>query len=318
MGHYLDMANSDETNPQTGTVPNQNYAREVLQLFSIGLVALNPDGTQQLDATRGTDSHLRRNNNRRLRVGVYRLDLPAAAGCELAVDQPDQFRRRDGGIPGSPRVGHESAFEWLYGSRQTRHRHRISPMRSTIFSIIRTSARSSVSASFSIWSRATRARPMWHVSRRYLPTTASGVRGDLGAVVRAILTDTEARGVAPAANIFGHLREPALFITSASAQSRGSIGRCIAAQCESPRWVSPFSPRIRYSVSIRRATRFRAPRRWRPEFGIQNAATALARANFVNTLIMQNGAAPDPTVGGSTGTTINLTPLSAPPAAMRP
>src|SRR5580700_1867961 len=51
MGHYLDMANSDETNPQTGTVPNQNYAREVLQLFSISLVALNPDGTQQLDAT---------------------------------------------------------------------------------------------------------------------------------------------------------------------------------------------------------------------------------------------------------------------------
>src|SRR5579863_9969195 len=50
MGHYLDMANSDETNPQTGTVPNQNYAREVLQLFSIGLVELNPDGTPQLDA----------------------------------------------------------------------------------------------------------------------------------------------------------------------------------------------------------------------------------------------------------------------------
>src|SRR5271156_2027955 len=51
MGHYLDMANSDMTNPQNGTVPNQNYAREVLQLFSIGLVQLNPDGTQQLDAS---------------------------------------------------------------------------------------------------------------------------------------------------------------------------------------------------------------------------------------------------------------------------
>ena len=46
-----------------------------------------------------------------------------------------------------------------------------------------------------------------------------------------------------------------------------------------------------------------------PEFGIDNAATALARANFVNTMIMQGGAAPDPTVSGSTGTTINLTPL---------
>ena len=39
MGRYLDMANSDKTNYQYGTIPNQNYAREVLQLFSIGLVA---------------------------------------------------------------------------------------------------------------------------------------------------------------------------------------------------------------------------------------------------------------------------------------
>jgi hypothetical protein len=48
-----------------------------------------------------------------------------------------------------------------------------------------------------------------------------------------------------------------------------------------------------------------------PEFGIENAATALARANFVNTVIMQGGAKPDPTVTGSTGTSIDLTALSA-------
>ena len=43
-----------------------------------------------------------------------------------------------------------------------------------------------------------------------------------------------------------------------------------------------------------------------PEFGIQNAATALARSNFVNTVILQGGAAPSSTVTGSTGTSINL------------
>ena len=47
-----------------------------------------------------------------------------------------------------------------------------------------------------------------------------------------------------------------------------------------------------------------------PEFGIENAATALARANFINTVIVQGGAKPDPTLTGGTGTTINLTPLS--------
>jgi uncharacterized protein (DUF1800 family) len=49
MGYYLDMANNAAANPQTGTVANENYAREVMQLFSIGTVMLNLDGTPQLD-----------------------------------------------------------------------------------------------------------------------------------------------------------------------------------------------------------------------------------------------------------------------------
>jgi uncharacterized protein (DUF1800 family) len=43
MGTYLDMAISTRTNP------NENYARELMQLFSIGLFMLNEDGTLQMD-----------------------------------------------------------------------------------------------------------------------------------------------------------------------------------------------------------------------------------------------------------------------------
>ena len=43
MGNYLDV------NGNTRTRPNENYAREILQLFSIGTVMLNQDGTPQLD-----------------------------------------------------------------------------------------------------------------------------------------------------------------------------------------------------------------------------------------------------------------------------
>jgi hypothetical protein len=46
-----------------------------------------------------------------------------------------------------------------------------------------------------------------------------------------------------------------------------------------------------------------------PEFGIDNAATALARANFINTLVMLGGVSPDATVAHSTGTSINLSSL---------
>ncbi|MEA2564312.1 MAG: hypothetical protein QOH06_5816 [Acidobacteriota bacterium] len=48
MGVYLDMLSNDKEDPETGQNPNENYAREVLQLFSIGLYKLHPDGTLQL------------------------------------------------------------------------------------------------------------------------------------------------------------------------------------------------------------------------------------------------------------------------------
>ena len=51
MGQFLDMANNGKANATNTVLPNENYAREVLQLFSIGTVMLNPDGTKQLDAS---------------------------------------------------------------------------------------------------------------------------------------------------------------------------------------------------------------------------------------------------------------------------
>jgi uncharacterized protein (DUF1800 family) len=50
MGRYLDMLNSRKPNPATGSIPNENFAREVLQLFSMGVRRLHPDGTVVLDA----------------------------------------------------------------------------------------------------------------------------------------------------------------------------------------------------------------------------------------------------------------------------
>lgn len=50
MGVYLDMLSNDKEDPESGQNPNENYAREILQLFSIGLARLHPDGTTQLGA----------------------------------------------------------------------------------------------------------------------------------------------------------------------------------------------------------------------------------------------------------------------------
>ncbi len=49
MGHFLDGVNNQQANTFTGTVPNENFARELLQLFTIGTERLHADGTPQLD-----------------------------------------------------------------------------------------------------------------------------------------------------------------------------------------------------------------------------------------------------------------------------
>ena len=48
MGVYLNMMGNQRTNSALNIHPDENYAREINQLFSIGLVMLNIDGTQQL------------------------------------------------------------------------------------------------------------------------------------------------------------------------------------------------------------------------------------------------------------------------------
>ncbi len=50
MGYYLSTRGNRKEDTRTGRVPDENYAREVMQLFTIGLYQLNNDGTRKLDA----------------------------------------------------------------------------------------------------------------------------------------------------------------------------------------------------------------------------------------------------------------------------
>jgi uncharacterized protein (DUF1800 family) len=50
MGVYLSHVNNAKANPATNTFPDENYARECMQLFTIGLFELNSDATQKRDA----------------------------------------------------------------------------------------------------------------------------------------------------------------------------------------------------------------------------------------------------------------------------
>ncbi|MEM9170053.1 MAG: DUF1800 family protein [Pseudomonadota bacterium] len=50
MAVYLTYLQNEPGDPTTGRLPDENYAREIMQLFTIGLVRLNPDGTAELGA----------------------------------------------------------------------------------------------------------------------------------------------------------------------------------------------------------------------------------------------------------------------------
>jgi len=49
MGYYLSHLDNPKADPALNTHPDENYAREVMQLFSIGLYELNPDGSRKTD-----------------------------------------------------------------------------------------------------------------------------------------------------------------------------------------------------------------------------------------------------------------------------
>lgn len=57
MGTYLSHLRNQKADPRTGRVPDENYAREVMQLFSIGLQELNLDGTPRLSGGNPVDTY---------------------------------------------------------------------------------------------------------------------------------------------------------------------------------------------------------------------------------------------------------------------
>jgi uncharacterized protein (DUF1800 family) len=309
MGHYLDMANSDQTNPQTGTVPNQNYAREVLQLFSIGLVALNPDGTQQLDATGAPIPTFDGTTIEGFAAVLTGWTYPPLPGANSQWTNPINF---DGTMVAFPDHHQSGTKALLNGYTVAANQTPAQDLANALDNIFNHPNVGPFISLRLIQHLVTSNPSPAYVARvaAIFANNGQGVRGDLSAVVRAILTDTEARGVAPAGNLFGHLREPALFISSTLRSLGGQSDGVLLRSASSAMGQPIFSPDTVFSF-YPPSYQIPGTQTLAPEFGIANAATALARANFINTVIMQGGAAPDPTVTASTGTTINLTPLAS-------
>jgi uncharacterized protein (DUF1800 family) len=309
MGRYLDMATNDKTNAALGTSPNENYGREVLQLCSIGLYELNPDGSQKLDGSGAPIPTYDQNVVIGFSAVFTGWTYAPLTGAASVWSNPINY---DGAMV-SFDTHHEAGSKTLLGGLTVpAGQSAAQDLKMALDDIFNHPNVAPFIGEQLIQHLVTSNPSPAYIARvsAVFADNGSGVRGDMAAVVKAILTDPEARGDTPAQSDFGHLREPALFITgmlrSLGGQSDGVLPRAFVSAMGQPIYTPPsvfnfYPPGVVLPGSQTLA----------PEFGIDNASTALARANFVNTVIMQGGASLDPTVIGSTGTTIDLTALAA-------
>jgi hypothetical protein len=308
MGQYLDMANNAKADPTIGSLANENYARELLQLFTTGTNLLNQNGTLQLDGN----------------------GLPIPVYSQFTITE---FARVYTGWTYAPGAG--QAIYWGeyanpgnlvpfpaehdMGSKQLLNGY-VSPAGATpqqdlnnaldnIFAhpnlgpfvgtqLIQHLVKSNPSSAY--------------VGRVAAAFNNNGhqVRGDMKAVITAVLLDPEARANDEGGKDLptdGHLQEPAVFIP---AMVR-ALGGQMSDQNYYPSDFANMGEDLFNSPSV---FNFFGPAYEVPgttlmggEFQIDTPNNAIIRANEVSSLIFSQWASPLQTYGA--GTSVDLTPF---------
>ncbi len=312
MGHYLNMANNAKADPANGTLPNENYARELMQLFSIGLNKLNADGSPTLDASNQPQPTYDPSVIQGFAAVFTGWTNPPLNGSAVQFNDPINYQ----GVMPSVASAHDAGSKLLLNAvtapaGQTPE----ADLKLALDTIFNHPNVGPFIGKQLIQHLVTSNPSPAYVARvaAVFADNGQGVRGDLAAVVKAILGDPEARGDAPADPNSGHLREPALFITTAMRALGGQSDGVYLRSQSSAMGQTLFTPPTVFNY-YPPGYQLPGTTSLAPEFFIQNAATALARANFMNQLIFNGGATADPTVSGGTGTTLNLAALVSTPA----
>jgi hypothetical protein len=203
MGDYLDMADSSKWSP------NENYARELMQLFSVGTVLLNADGTPK----QGADGSV---------IATYTPDdvknvaraLTGWTYTQIPGVTTGDWTKRD---YSKPMVMVASRFDTTAKSFLGVTVPANATQQQSVDAVVGAVFNHPNTAPF-ISKRLIQHLVMANPSPTYVgrvsavfANNGSGVRGDMKAVIKAILTDTEARGTAATP---GKIKEPVLFLTS--------------------------------------------------------------------------------------------------------
>jgi uncharacterized protein (DUF1800 family) len=284
MGNYLDMVNNDKPGPNNG--PNENYAREVLQLFTIGLAELNPDGSVQLDSSGNPIPTYTQDTIEGFAHTFTGWTFPTMPGKTGQFWNPEYY--------GGPMIAFDSHHDTgtkllLNGVTLPAGGTTQGDLTAALQNIFQHPNVGPFIGQQLIQHLVTSNPSPAYVQRvsAVFADNGSGVRGDMKAVITAILLDPEARRGDDPTQVQasdGHLKEPLVFMTSllraANAVSDGTNLNWYASDMKQVPFESPTVFNFFPPNNVIAGTQLLGP-----EFRIFNSSTSITRVNFVNDLV---------------------------------
>lgn len=315
MGNYLDMVNNDAEDPSSGLAPNENYARELNQLFNVGVYKLNIDGTVQRDQQGKPIPSYGQDSIEAFAHVFTGWTYPLCNADTLTDDghnynecyigqmfvpflQPDVNHPADANHDKGAKTpllggatlpaGQTSAQDLNQALANIFNHPNVGPFVSK--QLIKHLVKSNPSPAY-----VQRVATVFN-------NNGSNVRGDLKAVVKAILLDPEARqaDVSTVDLNEGHLREPVLYMTSAlrgldatktvtntdcpTCSDLPGYGNDMGQEILFPPSVFNYFP-INYEVPNATLAGSNGVPLIGPEFGLMTTTLAFSRANFINDMV---------------------------------
>ena len=309
MGAYLNMVNNAKAVAGAKVTPNENFARELLQLFSIGPTMLNLDGTPVLVTGQRVPAYTQATVEGFAKVftgWTYPTAQVTTTASEFNLvpwfngSLVPVVNQHDGGsktllsgvvLPAgqNPQADLQAALDNVFNHPN------VGPFLGR--QLIQFLVTSNPSPAY--------------VSRiaAVFNDDGSRTRGNLGAVVKAILLDREARGNTITDTRFGKLREPvvdvAAVLRALNARSDGEYPNYVAYLMGQPLFgASTVFNHYPPNYPLPKSTTMVAP-----QFGILNTSTASARLNFISAVVYAPDGLvfpADASVAGAIGTRVDL------------
>jgi hypothetical protein len=305
MGDFLNNANNDKA------APNENFARELLQLFSIGSCELNADGSLRGGNCVATyNNEMVRNYAFALTGWTYPAGGRTVWGC---WPQGTNCQYYGGDMTPLPARHDASARQLLSGVSKAANTNAAEALERVLDSLINhPNAAPFIGKQLIQFLVSSNPSPGYvqrvaaaFASGRFTSAGRSfgaGQRGDLAATVAAVLLDAEARGDSNASANAGRLRDPAQHFSAVLRAFGGSTD----GDALSWWWGDTMRQHIFRAPSV---FNFYAPdypvpgtSLVGPAFGIHNANTALGRLNYLVYLFDWNGSAPAAGIPNAVGT----------------